>query len=492
MPLWADAVNSFIRQDYKPYYGKESTLGTFSTVGSGRSGRLKPGDPDDFLKLLEQRVNRESPSMPSRPRRAPRRATGRSAKRKAPRGSKRSIKRKAPIRKSTKRKKRKVSAKSKSVSLTVGTTRSRHVDHTSVSYTHCAYEAFSSVGAKDQFIKPIVQALLLHYMHRVGDYRNSPSVVPEQANDDPTIANPVICTWDSMQIAFVTPGVASDTDSTTVTLLTSHVVGGNTVAKTLVEMTNELATDILINLKIGRRIAQVLMFRYASSAIASGSTCILCDTNAGRNIVEVSSSALLKVQNVTLADSAADGVDSGDRCNAMNIHRNPLDGFAYTFRNCEPRFKHGYTLAKTQDEQDIIQQLSQPYSTRYAGLNAITSLPSAGSEWLVPPPAPSTIFTNFAGKVKVGVSPGSHKTFALKEFYSGPINSLFARYFPDSTGAVNPGTYPGGTSMLIGLKPKYRTSTSESIKLETEHTHTYAARMTRGKMSVLPMQTLLA
>ena len=482
MPQWADAINSFIRQDYKPYYGKESTLGTFSTVGSGRSGRLKPGDPDDFLKLLEQRANRSSPSMPARGSKRGRVAPSRrSTKRKAPRGRK-TIKRKAPIRKSTKRKKRKVSSKAQSVSVTVGTARSRIVDHASVGYTHAAYEAFSSIGSRVELMKPIAQALLLHYMHRVGDYRLNSTVVPERYFEAATVANPQIATWSQMKFMFLSPTIASDANTNEITL---DAQSGD-LSVSLDAMTNSLAAAIFLQVKLGRRLSQVTVFR--------SNNCIVCDTNAGRNVVEFSCSAVLKLQNVTLADSVATGNDSGDRCSATNIHRNPLNGLTYSFRNAQPILKQGYKLSKVQAEQDVILPLEAAYSSRYAGIDATPTLGSAaGTEWRVPPVRPSTMFTNVGAKSSVSIQPGSHKTYSMKEYYSGPINSMFNRYFPVlSTLVTYPVPTPGGSSMMVCLKPQYRTSTSENIQLETEHSYTYAARVTRGKMSVMPMQVHLA
>ena len=480
----AGAVRDFFGvQSAKPYRGKDITLGTYSSVGSGLSGRLKPGDPDDFLKLLEQRVNRKSPAMPARGSKRGRMAPSRrSTKRKAPRGKKRSIKRKAPIRKSTKRKKRKVSAKSKSVSLTVGTARSRIVDHSSTPHTHAAYEAFNSIGARDQFMKPIAQAMLLHYMHRVGDYRLNSSVVPERYFEAATVANPQIATWSQMKINFVFPAHPTDQSPVDITI---DAQSGD-LSRSLDDMTDSLATALVAQAKVGRRISQVTMFR--------SNNCIVCDTNAGRNVIELSSSAIMKIQNVTLADSTPTGDDSGDRCSVLNIHRNPLNGLAYSFKNAQPKFKHGYMLSKVQSEQDALIPLLNPYQTRYPGVGTVSTMGSdAGSEWKVPPSNPSIMFANSSGKTSVAISPGGHKSFFLKEYYSGPINSCIDRYFPlvAFDGKVDP-IVPGGSCMIVGLKPQYRTSTSEKINLEVEHTYTYAARMTRGKMSIMPMPVTLA
>ena len=456
----------------KPYRGNDTTLGTFSTVGSGRSGRLKPGDPDDFLKLLEQRVNK----MPSRPR--PRRAPGRSSKRKAPRGKKRTIKRKAPIRKSTKRKKRKISPKS--VKLTTGTARKRIHDHTSQGRNHAQYQSFSSIGRKENVMDIVAKAMILHYMHRVGDFRATEDVVPVGNVAAATDANPVNSTWTSMIIKFTFPGIQSDVDDSSIT-----VTGG---AQSVTQMTTSLAGDLFTQAKAGRRVAQVTMFTTDS---AGHTMCVLNDTNAGRNIIEFASSAQMKLQNVTLADSTD---TSGDKCSVMNIHRNPLDGQVYTFKNAVPKLKHGYMLSKTQGEQDLLRTLQFAFNVTSAAGVSDANLASAGDEWNSPPRTMSTMFMNAKGKSPCAIHPGGHKTFYQKEFYSGPINSFFDRYIPSVSGAstgFGETVPPGGSCMMVGLKPKYRTSTTEDIKLEIEHTYVYQSRMTKAKMSPMPMITKL-
>ena len=487
MPRWADAINSFIRPDYKPYYGKDTLLDDGSRKSGARNvtGGIRQRT-DDPYSWIEQRANSKKPtSMPPRGIKRGRMAgTGRSYKRKAPRAKKRSIKRKAPIRKSSKKKRKVVS---KSVPLTVGTTRSRIVDHASVTYTHAAYESFSSIGAKGEFMKPVAEALLLHYMHRVGDYRNNVNTVmmpPTGGVAD--IAYPVIATWHSMVLKFTSNAYPTDSREDTHIILATAV--GSGTAKTLAVMTIDLAGELLDQVKQGRLLASVAMYRNDGTA----ANCILCDTNAGRNIVQVSSSALLKLQNVTLADSVATGDNAGDRCSVFNIHRNPLNGYAYSFKNCVPVLKEGYKISKTQAQQDVIVPMTDPYATRYAGVSATPTLAAAGQEFIIPPSVPSTIFANVSGKSAASIQPGSHKTFSLKESFNGPINKFFTRYFTPYLGVSVSAVAPGGTSMIIGLKPQYRTSTSEDISLETEHTYTYAARMTRGKMSMMPMQNTLA
>jgi hypothetical protein len=466
------------RESQRSRYPVESTLdGGFQSVGPGLVGSLFSHSnlTDDFDKLL-QRINRPMPARGSkRGRMAPSR---RSVKRKAPRGKKKTIKRKAPIRKSTKRKKRKVS--SKSVPLTVGTCRSRKFDHESSppsgqTRVNASYHSFSSIGAKAEMFKMVAQAMLVHYMHRVGDYRANPSTVPADPGTD---ANPTESTWASMTFKFISHGIQSGAD------FQNTVVNGYTA--TLDAATAQLAAGLLEAAVSGRRLAQVTVQR--SSSIAP--ECVLNDIYAGRNIIQFSCLAQLKLQNVTPADDS--GAVNCDVNSAMNIHRNPLDGFAYNFRNAVPKLKLGYLLGKTQTQQIALRQLEWTYETNTSGVKDF-DLGAQGPEFVAPPPNPSTIFSNSSGKDRIGIAPGGHKSFSMKEHFEGPINSFLDKY---TSAQVALGATagldvvpPGGSCMLIGLKPKYRTSTSENIKLEIEHTYTYSARMTRGKLNVMPMQT---
>jgi hypothetical protein len=322
-------------------------------------------------------------------------------------------------------------------------------------------------------------------MHRVGDYRQSPDAIPISVNGTSTDVNPTTTTWSKIDFQFQKPGYPTDTNDSEHNIVSVNGV----VGKTLTVMTTDLTNAIVAQVKTGRRLAIVTVYR------GSGfdQNCILCDTTAGRNNIEFSCSSLLKLQNVTLADSTATGNDSGDRCSITNIHRNPLNGFVYSFRNAQPRFKETYLTSKLQAEQDVVLPLATPWISRYAGVSAVPTMGSAGGqEFKIPPPTPSTIFANSSGKSSVSISPGGHKTFSQKEYYSGPFNSFLDRYTPRDAPYGGFHSVPGGKCLMVALKPQYRTSTSESIEMETEHTYVYAARMSRAKVSIMPMQNTLA
>ena len=487
MPEWADRINSFIRQDYKPYYGKDTLLDDGSRKSGARNvtGGIRKST-DSFDKLL-QRVN----SMPARGKRGRKALTRRSVKRKAPRGKKKTYKRKATIRKSTKRKKRKVS---RGVTLTVGTARERHVDHYaygqagSETTNKAIYIPMNSIGPKEEMLRMVAQAMLLHYMHRVGDYRANVNMVPSP--DHGPSADKQSTTWSFMKIGFVSTGI---TDDVTDFLVWSYRnAAGVTAEQSLAAMTTRLVTGLLAAAKLGQRIHQVSVFRDTTQGGNSSDCCVLTDISAGRNVLEFTSKASLKLQNITPADVTTTDLKSCGVDNALNLHRNPLDGLVYKFKNQVPKFKMQYLISKENGTRTVLDNLSDCYQSHAAGINPL-NMASYGSEWWVPPPAPSTIFSNMDGKTGISVAAGGHTTQSLYESYKGPLNSFLDRYFPMLGGAAGNSHVvpPGGKSIMICLKPKYRNAAQTALKLDAEIDHTYCARVSRAKLTPLPMNTVL-
>ena len=460
---------------------------------------LKPGTADDFANLRKfielnnqtntprsKQARRNFGPMPARGSKRGRMAPSRrSTKRKAPR-SKKTIKRKAPVRKSTKRKKRKVS---KGVSLTVGTARERRVDHITYSAATALYIPMNSIGPKDEMLEMVAQALLLHYMHRAGDYRANVSMVPLTAAN--TYDTTQSTTWSF--IRFHLASVAATDDAAYFDVYSWSVSGGAGAEQTLKAMSSRLATGLLAAAKAGKKLTQVSVYRDVSNqTAASDDQCILMDISAGRNVLEFTSKATLKMQNITPADATHTGVETCGKDNALNINRNPVDGFVYKFRNQVPKFKMQYLVSKLDTPRLALADLSDCYATHEAGIASI-DLVSYGDEWKVPPPTPSTIFANYTGKTGISIAPGGHATQSMYESYKGPVNSFFERYFPVRLADGNAFEVPpGGSSIMICLKPKYRNATQASLKIEAEVDHTYCARVSRAKLTPLPMNTILA
>lgn len=438
---------------------------------------------DDFEKLL-QRINK----MPARPRRAPRRAPSRTSKRKV-RGKKRTIKRKAPVRKSTKRKKRKVS---KGVSLTVGTARERRLCH--VQYTaaqKALYIPVNSIGPKDTMLMMVAQSLLLHYMHRVGDYRANVTMVPTgELSSEVTADGYQVATWSQMTFHFAALG--SGTADVSSFKVWAYFQGGTFAMQTLEMMTHTVKTGLLTQIQAGRRLSGVSVFRgqtFNSSKQPTEHIAILQDISAGRNVLEFTCKSAIKMQNITPADVTHSDAQTCGHDNALNINRNPLDGLVYKFRNQVPKFKMQYLISKPAGIRNILDDITDCYSSHKAGIAPI-NLVAYGDEWGAPPPAPSTIFSNLSGKSPISIGPGAHKTLGMSESFKGPVNSFFEKYFPIRLSAGNAFEVPpGGNCMIIGLKPKYRNGTQQPIKVEAEIDHTYAARVSRAKLTPLPMNT---
>ena len=259
-------------------------------------------------------------------------------------------------------------------------------------------------------------------------------------------------------------------------------------------LTATMAAALLSMVKEGRRITQVLVFRDVSSPTAStlDDQCILSDISAGRNVIEFTSKAAVKLQNTTPADVTHADAQTCGHDNALNINRNPLDGLVYHFKNAVPKFKMQYLISKSTADRQALDNLSNCYSASHLGVDFL-QLTERGTEWSIPPPTPSTIFSNFSGKTATAIPPGGHKSYYMNEGYKGPVNSFFERYFPILKASGDAFEVPpGGSSMMICFKPKYRNATNASLRLEAEIDHTYCARVSRAKLTPLPMNTVLA
>lgn len=441
-------------------------------------------------------------SMPARPHRAP---TRRSTRRKAPRGRKRTVKRvkrKAPIRKSSKRKKRKVS---RGVPLTVGTARERHVDNATYGTlaavggtTDALYIPMNSIGPKHEMIAMVSQALLLHYMHRVGDYRANVNMNP--ANVQLAGASEQSTTWSVMRFHFAST-VATLNDAGFQDVYSSLVFPATpagpavTQEQSLKQMTTTLGGHLVTQAKLGKRITQVSVYRLDAGAPAEHS-CILMDISAGRNMLEFTCKAALKMQNATHADVPG-GVTDDKSCgvdNALNINRNPLDGHIWSFKNQVPKFKMQYIVSKTDPQRLVLNQLDDCYAVHGAGIAPI-DLTLIGEEFKIPPPVPSVIFANYSGKKAISnLAPGAHMSHYMSESFKGPVNSFFDRYFPyiSATGGAPFIVPPGGNCAIVCLKPKYRNAASTPLKINAEIDHTYCARVSRAKLTPLPMMSVLS
>lgn len=282
---------------------------------------------------------------------------------------------KRTIRKSSKKRK---TSKKKNVSLTVGTARERRVEHRAVEDNHCAYVAFSSVGERAKQLKMVSQAILLHYMHRVGDYRASKTMSPDgiysTASQIPTDTGQMSC-WSSMIFQFITLNTSGSTASSVADQFELFSYSGTSQTavsahRTLTELTDLLNDELFTQFQAGKRLSSVIVTRGGPH---QNGWAVLNDISAGRNIIEFSSKAKMKIQNTTNADVGSLG-DVCDRQNALSINRNPVDGLAYTFKNQVPLFKAQYLVSKDDTVRDALDDLQNSYSGVAGGVNCPTEL----------------------------------------------------------------------------------------------------------------------
>lgn len=382
------------------------------------------------------------------------------------------------IAKKTKMSYKKRKTGSKRIALTPGTARLRLVDHLTKTENHAHYQSFSATGKTDNYLLIIAEAMLLHYMHRVGDYRAGREMQPV-GNDLATSATlDQLTTWTHMEISFLGVNAASDGNNNSKRTITNTPVAG--VTPSLATLAATLAGYLEEQFEIGRRVSQVAVFRDQNQ-------CILFDISAGRNVIEFSSHATMKLQNTSPADAT-----EGDPNSMTNIHRNPVNGFAYKFKNQVPLLKMQYLVSKSNAVRSALDALSAR-NNEFTGITHV-NLAAYGDEWKSPPVAPTTLFRNYSGKTATHISPGRHTTYTLSEHFKGPINSFADRYIrQDKDGSFSDSTAPPGSScIMVGLKPQYRTGGTEDIKLEREVKYTYCARMTKAKLTAMPMQTKLS
>lgn len=396
----------------------------------------------------------------------------------------------APVKRMNyKKKKRKtVKKKSKIVALTPGTARERIVDHFTKSVNVAAseeslYTGFSNIGSMQNMTRMVAQGLLLHYMHRVNDYRVSKTMVPWSGDISQVAPYNHAGTWSEIRIVYMannewnfgTTGATLAPDFPQFTYLSDDSAGN---PRSLDQLTDLVSNDMHLRFRAG--------FRLKSVTIARGTgadSVILYDPNVGRNVVEFACKSRFKLQNVTV------GAGTAEENNMYSIRRNPLNGMKYTFRNKVPLFKHTFLAGLGATDRAFYDEMQGQGSVDVTGMD----IPTIGQriDFKVPPKVPSVIFKNVAGKANVAIQPGLHKTFTDYEFYRGAINSFADRYYQlDQTPGAP--TVPGGSCTLIGLKPFYRNSDTTDIKVECEIDYLYCCRMSKAKLTPLPVKNIVS
>ena len=393
--------------------------------------------------------------------------------------------------------------KGKYVSIPVGkgTSRRRYVDHGHVEASHCLYTTFSDMGPRAEFVKTLAESIILHYMHRCGDYRvNLRDAALGPTTFDTNVATGTTSTWKTMRLQWRQKNtsttevmVSFDLDAWTVAQ-TNPSNDATVVHTTFTSMVDLLAANIITYATSGYELASITMFRGDRASSLNGQNqytqtmfdqAILHDTSAGRNLFKFSTSAKFKIQNTTDADE-------GDLHSKDNIHANPLDGLVYKFKNRVPKFQPSFLSSLSPADADIVNDLENLASASITGLSPSPLHTAAGNQFHVPPPLPYTIFSNSAGRSKVLIKPGEHRVFALKETFSSSVNEFIRRYMTVSNGGVTRDIPSGGNCLMIALKPTFRTGTNEDVEIQYEVERTLHGLIQRKKLTTIPITNIMS
>jgi hypothetical protein len=346
--------------------------------------------------------------------------------------------------------------------------------------------------------------MLLHYMHRCGDYRvnlRDEALGPTTLRTDTSTGT--VSTWKTMRLQWRRKGVTESTftfDLDAYTVAVTFPADDPTVVhSTFASMVDDLGEEILLRALLGYELASVTMLRGDRGSMVNGSaqytgamfdSAILHDTSAGRNLFKFSAVVNFKVQNTTDADST-EGIHDKD-----NIHANPLDGLVYKFKNRVPKLQPSFITSLDSTSYEILNGME---NLSVAAINGLTMPPlatAAGQQFHVPPPLPYTIFSNNAGRTKVLIKPGEHRIFTLKETFGSSVNEFLRRYIGISRtspeNAVPREVPPGGNCLVLALKPTFRTGTNEDLEIQYEVERTYHGLIQRKKLTTIPIVNIMS
>lgn len=387
------------------------------------------------------------------------------------------------------------------VPVAKGTSRRRYVDHAQVEASHCLYTVFNDMGPRGEFIKTLAESILLHYMHRVGDFRvNLRDAALGPTTFQTTTTSGTVSTWKTMRLQWRLrrPGTESmlffDLDAWS---LPDHAITGDdpAVHATFTSLVDDLASNLLLRCEAGYELASITMFRGDRSMKFDGSylnhiidTPILHDTSAGRNIFKFSAAVKFKIQNTTDADAET------DIHNKDNIHANPLDGLVYKFKNLVPKIQPSFMSSIDTTSANVLNNLESQLSSSITGVDAVALSTICDQQFHVPPPLPYTIFANSAGRSKILIKPGEHRTLSLRETFSGSVNQFFRRYIGDRvyTNGERGDMPPGGNCLMIALKPTFRTGTNEDLEIQYEVDRTLHGLIQRKKLTTIPITNIMS
>lgn len=376
---------------------------------------------------------------------------------------------------------RKYKPKFKTVKIDSRTSRLRYVDHQQATASNAVYVGFNDVGPVEHFCRSAAEAMLLYYMGRVGETRTNQDT--ELSSGTTYDTNEII--WGKMRLNWriklpttVTEGQATDE------VIHAFVSGGTTTINTFNEMAIALAAILKTRGQTMYELASVALYEFDRPGTnLSHLRPLIYDVDAGRHTLSFEAKAKFKIQNTTDADSTSD-VHNKD-----NIHANPLDGLVYKFRNRVPMITPGFIGSLNGlPAKEAINEIEDVFSTN---VNGVTTVNLAQiDQFKVPPPAPYTIFRNSAGRSKILIKPGEHRVLTLTETFNSSINAFLKKYMPIYGDSRT--TPPGGNSLVIGLKPTFRTGTNEDLEVQTEIDRYFASRIIPRKLTSMPITNILS
>ena len=391
-----------------------------------------------------------------------------------------------------------LASKRKAVSLPKISSQYRFQHHENRTYIGTVHKALwyggSSLGSGDDASKVLADAMICHYLRRLGDTRSSRT----------TATSAVDALWHKMYITF--GNVGENTKSTTLFEPDTHadatkgLILTNASIDTMVTTLSLKLEKMYLNIGMVPIRVSVSKNDYYNGSFQETLRQIFDDTDAYRNQFSFAVSGLFKIHNVTLP---TDGVPDKHAITAQ-----PIDGKLYNFRNRVPIFHPSYLAGLTgapaiQGVSDMVQSVGAAAGatmTAYeTGINHVALVNVSATnpvELESPPLRPSVIFKNSTSSEKVYMAPGAMKFRKTYFAMTGSLMSIFKRILPvaynvQEAGGSASSVPPGGDSFLVCLKPSLKVSNNEVVTIDTDTSFVFKAHCKKGKMLLLPTKQIL-
>ena len=234
----------------------------------------------------------------------------------------------------------------------------------------------SSIGTEGTHFRTVAQAILIHYMNQMGDYRAT--------NDAPAAG-----VFSRFKMTY---GMDAPASFATPPVVPSTFINDGTIKSMATSLGLQMAAEA------GKGFYPVSIA--FDTPDQSGHK--LEDKNLGRHSVTVSCKGRFRFQNVTEAEG-----EHGNNINAIDA--NPVSGKIYTFKNQSPIFTPSYVEAASAAVKDGIRELntvSQSFEL-YATTVSPATAGKGGAAFVEPAPPlnPSSIWRNVSSTGNVAFPP---------------------------------------------------------------------------------------